>query len=212
MDQFSVFEMDGIRSRMEVLIAELNAASEAYYGGKEELMSNFEWDAKFDELSALEEETGLILPDSPTQAVSFSEEGDNPDGVKEAHEFPALSLAKTKKVEDLQKWAGDRPVWLSWKLDGLTLVLSYDDGRLTKILTRGSGAVGTNITFMKEALRGFPLELGYRGHLVVRGEATISYPEFEKMYGKEKIADAILYGKDLKDRYSVLWLNYNFFR
>ena len=181
MDQFSVQEMDGIRSRMEALIAELNAASEAYYGGKEELMSNFEWDAKFDELSALEEETGIVLPDSPTQAVSFSEEGDNPDGIKEAHEFPALSLAKTKKVEDLQKWAGDRPVWLSWKLDGLTLVLTYDNGSLTKILTRGNGTVGTNITYMKEVIAGFPLKLSYQGHLVVRGEATISYPDFERI-------------------------------
>ena len=180
-DQFSVFEADGVRSRMETLIAELNAASEAYYGGKEELMSNFEWDAKFDELSALEEKTGLILPDSPTQAVSFSEEGDNPDGVKESHEFPALSLAKTKKVEDLQKWAGDRPVWLSWKLDGLTLVLTYDNGSLTKILTRGNGTVGTNITYMKEAIAGFPLKLSYQGHMVVRGEATISYPDFERI-------------------------------
>ena len=181
MDQLSVSERDSLRSRMEVLIAELNAASEAYYGGKEELMSNFEWDAKFDELSALEEQTGLILPDSPTQAVSFSEEGDNPDGVKEAHEFPALSLAKTKKVEDLQKWAGDRPVWLSWKLDGLTLVLTYDNGSLSRILTRGNGTVGTNITYMKEAIAGFPLKLSYQGHLVVRGEATISYPDFERI-------------------------------
>ena len=180
-DQFSVFEADSVRRRMEALIAELNAASEAYYGGKEELMSNFEWDAKFDELSALEEKTGLILPDSPTQAVSFSEEGDNPDGVKEAHEFPALSLAKTKKVEDLQKWAGDRPVWLSWKLDGLTLVLTYDNGNLNKILTRGNGTVGTNITYMKEAIKGFPLKLSYQGHMVVRGEATISYPDFERI-------------------------------
>ena len=181
MDQLSVSERDSLRSRMEALIAELNAASEAYYGGKEELMSNFEWDAKFDELSALEEQTGLILPDSPTQAVSFSEEGDNPDGVKEAHEFPALSLAKTKKVEDLQKWAGDRPVWLSWKLDGLTLVLTYDNGSLSRILTRGNGTVGTNITYMKEAIAGFPLKLSYQGHLVVRGEATISYPDFERI-------------------------------
>ena len=180
-NQFSVFEADSVRRRMEALIAELNAASEAYYGGKEELMSNFEWDAKFDELSALEEKTGLILPDSPTQAVSFSEEGDNPDGVKEAHEFPALSLAKTKKVEDLQKWAGDRPVWLSWKLDGLTLVLTYDNGNLNKILTRGNGTVGTNITYMKEAIKGFPLKLSYQGHMVVRGEATISYPDFERI-------------------------------
>ena len=165
------------RNRMQEMIRRLNEASEAYYGGKDEIMSNYEWDALFDELAGLEAETGVVLPDSPTQKVNAAAE-DNIAGTKEAHEFPALSLAKTKKVSELQEWAGERPVWLSWKLDGLTLVLSYDGGRLTKILTRGNGAVGTNITFMKDALRGFPLELGYRGHLVVRGEATISYPEF----------------------------------
>ena len=168
------------RQRMQEMIRRLNEASEAYYGGRDEIMSNFEWDALFDELTRLEEETGVILPDSPTQKVNAAAE-DNIAGEKEAHEFPALSLAKTKKVEELQEWAGDRPVWLSWKLDGLTLVLTYDGGRLTKILTRGNGSVGTNITFMKEAIKGFPLEVEDRGHLVVRGEATISYPEFEKL-------------------------------
>ena len=168
------------RNRMQEMIRRLNEASEAYYGGRDEIMSNYEWDALFDALARLEAETGVVLPDSPTQKVNAAAE-DNIAGAKEAHEFPALSLAKTKKIAELQDWAGERPVWLSWKLDGLTLVLSYDGGRLTKILTRGNGAVGTNITFMKEALRGFPLEIGYRGHLVVRGEATISYPEFEKL-------------------------------
>ena len=168
------------RQRMQEMIRRLNEASEAYYGGRDEIMSNFEWDALFDELTRLEAETGVVLPDSPTQKVNAAAE-DNIAGEKEAHEFPALSLAKTKKVEELQEWAGDRPVWLSWKLDGLTLVLTYDGGRLTKILTRGNGSVGTNITFMKEAIRGFPLEVEDRGHLVVRGEATISYPEFEKL-------------------------------
>ena len=168
------------RQRMQELIRRLNEASEAYYGGRDEIMSNFEWDALFDELTRLEAETGVVLPDSPTQKVNAAAE-DNIAGEKEAHEYPALSLAKTKKVEELQEWAGDRPIWLSWKLDGLTLVLTYDGGRLTKILTRGNGSVGTNITFMKEAIRGFPLEVEDRGHLVVRGEATISYPEFEKL-------------------------------
>ena len=168
------------QQRMQEMIRRLNEASEAYYGGRDEIMSNFEWDALFDELTRLEAETGVVLPDSPTQKVNAAAE-DNIAGEKEAHEFPALSLAKTKKVEDLQEWAGDRPVWLSWKLDGLTLVLTYDGGRLTKILTRGNGSVGTNITFMKEAIKGFPLEVEDRGHLVVRGEATISYPEFEKL-------------------------------
>ena len=93
----------------------------------------------------------------------------------------ALSLAKTKKVEELQEWAGERPVWLSWKLDGLTLVATYDRGGLVKLLTRGNGTIGTNITFMKEAIQGLPGKIAYDGHLVVRGEATISYPEFEKI-------------------------------
>ena len=166
--------------RMQDMIRRLNEASEAYYGGRDEIMSNFEWDFLFDELTKLEQATGVTLPDSPTQKVNAAAE-DNIAGVKEAHEYPALSLAKTKLVEELQAWAGDRPVWLSWKLDGLTLVLTYDGGKLTRILTRGNGSVGTNITFMKNALRGFPAEVEDRGHLVVRGEATISYPDFEKL-------------------------------
>ena len=172
--------MTELELRMQEIIRQLNEASEAYYGGRDEIMSNFEWDALFDELTRMEEASGVVLPDSPTQKVNAAAE-DNIAGEKEAHEYPALSLAKTKKVEELQEWAGDRPVWLSWKLDGLTLVLTYDGGKLTRILTRGNGAVGTNITFMKTAIRGFPLEVEDRGHLVVRGEATISYPEFEKL-------------------------------
>ncbi len=182
-----------IRQRMEALITALNEASQAYYGGREEIMTNFEWDAKFDELKRLEEESGIVLPDSPTGSVSFSEE-EPANGQKEPHEYPALSLAKTKKVEDLQKWAGDREVWLSWKLDGLTLVVTYDGGQVTKILTRGNGTVGTNITYMKDAIRGIPARIDYPGHLVVRGEATISYPDFELVNaelesGEEKFAN-----------------------
>ena len=168
------------RLKMQEMIRRLNEASEAYYGGRDEIMSNFEWDALFDELTRMEEETGVVLPDSPTQKVNAAAE-DNIAGEKEAHEYPALSLAKTKKVNELQEWAGERPVWLSWKLDGLTLVLTYDGGRLTKILTRGNGSVGTNITFMKEVIKGCPLVVEDAGHLVVRGEATISYPDFEKL-------------------------------
>ena len=179
------------RARIQELTLKLNEASEAYYGGREEIMSNYEWDAGFDELRRLEQETGFSLPESPVQSVSYSgEEG----GQKENHEYPALSLAKTKKVEELQTWAGERPVWVSWKLDGLTLVLTYDDGSLVKILTRGNGLIGTNITYMKDAIRGFPLRIPYRGHLVVRGEATISYPDFslvnaELEDGEEKYAN-----------------------
>ncbi len=166
--------MEDYRSRCEELVRILNEASESYYGGKEEIMSNYEWDALFDELAALEAETGYILPNSPTQNTG-SDEG---SGEREAHEFPALSLAKTKQISELEKWAEDRKIWLSWKLDGLTLVLTYDNGKLTKILTRGNGTIGSNITYLKNSIKGFPLTIKYKGHLVVRGEATISYTDF----------------------------------
>ncbi len=152
----------------------LNEASESYYNGQEEKMSNYEWDALFDELAMLEEKTGHILRESPTQNTGFEEM----KGEKEEHEFQALSLAKTKSVEELEKWAGEFSIWLSWKLDGLTLVLTYDNGKLTKILTRGNGTIGTNITHLKNAIKGFPLEIPYKGHMVVRGEAAISYTDF----------------------------------
>ena len=166
--------MEELKKRCEELVKKLNEASKAYYGGQEEVMSNYEWDAMFDELASLEAKTGYILPDSPTQNTGIEENS----GDREPHEFPALSLAKTKKVSDLQKWAEDRPIWLSWKLDGLTLVLTYDRGKLSKIVTRGNGEVGTNITFLKDAIKGFPLKINYQGHMVVRGEATISYTDF----------------------------------
>ena len=179
------------RERIRELTESLSAASEAYYGGREEIMSNFEWDSKFDELRQLELETGFALPDSPVQSVSFSSEE---SGQKEAHEYPALSLAKTKLIPDLQQWAGTKEVWVSWKLDGLTLVVTYDQGELTRILTRGNGNVGTNITYMKGAIRGIPLKVDFPGHLVVRGEALISYPDFsavnaELEEGEEKFAN-----------------------
>ena len=161
-------------ARIEELVAILNKASEAYYNGQDEIMSNYEWDAMFDELTALEEETGHILSNSPTQNAGY----ESTSGQKEAHEFSALSLAKTKKVEELEKWAEDYPIWLSWKLDGLTLVITYDNGKLVKILTRGNGTIGTNITHLKNSIKGFPLEVPYKGHLVVRGEAVISYTDF----------------------------------
>ena len=177
------------RERIEELVAILNEASEIYYNGQEGQMSNYEWDALFDELTLLEEETGYILENSPTQNTGFEET----KGEKEEHEFQALSLAKTKSVEELQKWAGDFPIWLSWKLDGLTLVLTYDNGKLTKILTRGNGTIGTNITHLKNAIKGFPLEISYKGHMVVRGEATISYTDFtainDMMEQEEKYAN-----------------------
>jgi len=160
--------------RIEELVKKLNKASEAYYNGQDEIMSNYEWDAMFDELAVLEKETDYVLPNSPTQNTGY----ESVSGQKEAHEYPALSLAKTKSVEELEKWADVYPIWLSWKLDGCTLVLTYDNGKLTKILTRGSGTLGKNITHLKNAIKGFPLEIPYKGHLVVRGEAVISYSDF----------------------------------
>lgn len=163
-----------LKQRCEELVEKLNEASAAYYNGKEEILSNYEWDAMFDELTALEAQTGYILPESPTQNTGYEENA----GEREEHEFPALSLAKTKRVEELQKWAGDQEIWLSWKLDGLTLVLTYDRGRLMKILTRGNGTTGSNITYLKKVIQGFPEKIQYQGHLVVRGEAAISYTDF----------------------------------
>lgn len=166
--------MEDYKIRCKELVRRLNEASEAYYNGGEEIMSNYEWDAMFDELLSLETETGYVLPDSPTQNTGYEEN----NGEREAHEFPALSLAKTKQVSELIKWAEEREVWLSWKLDGLTLVLTYDGGKLTRILTRGNGVTGTNITYLKNSIKGFPLKIKYKGHLVVRGEAVISYSDF----------------------------------
>lgn len=162
--------------QMKSLVKRLNQASDSYYNGKGELMTDYEWDALFDQLKRLEEETGEILPDSPTNRVSE----DSIVGKKEEHEFAALSLAKTKQVSDLVKWAEDRPIWISWKLDGLTLVVTYDGGKLTKIVTRGNGHIGTNITHLAPAISGIPGTISEKGHLVVRGEAVISYTDFEQ--------------------------------
>lgn len=162
--------------QMKSLVKRLNQASDSYYNGKGELMTDYEWDALFDQLKRLEEETGEILPDSPTNRVSE----DSIVGKKEEHEFAALSLAKTKQVSDLVKWAEDRPIWISWKLDGLTLVVTYDGGILTKIVTRGNGHIGTNITHLAPAISGIPGTISEKGHLVVRGEAVISYTDFEQ--------------------------------
>ena len=160
---------------MRQWIDELNKASEAYYNGRGELMTDYEWDALFDRLKKLEEQTGVTLEGSPTAKVSE----DSIAGQKEEHEFAALSLAKTKSTAELVKWAEGRPIWFSWKLDGLTLVVTYDNGRLTKVVTRGNGHTGTNITHLAEAITGILPEIADKGHVVVRGEAVISYQDFE---------------------------------
>lgn len=164
------------KTRIRLLVDKLNQASDAYYNGRGETMTDYEWDALFDELKQLEQEEGEILPDSPTNKVSE----DNIIGQKEDHEFAALSLAKTKKPEDLAKWAEGRTIWLSWKLDGMTLVVTYDEGRLTKVVTRGNGHTGTNITHLAKAINGIPSTIKAEGHVVIRGEAVISYEDFER--------------------------------
>ena len=171
--------MDEKKRRIDELTGILNDASARYYGGRDEAMSDYEWDHLFDELQKLESETGYVREDSPTQTTG-SEEAIT-SGNKEAHEFPALSLSKTKSVQELAQWAGSRPVWLSWKLDGITLVATYDGGALKKLMTRGNGQVGTNITYLAPFIRGIPARIKDKGHLVVRGEALISYPDFQRI-------------------------------
>nr|WP_302195108.1 NAD-dependent DNA ligase LigA [uncultured Prevotella sp.] len=168
--------MEERNSLMKQLVEKLNQASESYYNGKGELMTDYEWDSMFDQLKSLEEETGVVLPDSPTNTVSE----DSISGQKEEHEFAALSLAKTKQVSELVKWADGKPIWMSWKLDGLTLVVTYDEGKLTKIVTRGNGHIGTNITHLAPAIKGVFPTISEKGHLVIRGEAVISYADFER--------------------------------
>lgn len=168
--------MDERMESMRRLITALNQASEAYYGGFPEIMTDYEWDAMFDRLKKLEEETGVVLPDSPTHRVSTAAES----GQKEEHEFSALSLAKTKLPEDLVRWAEGKPIWMSWKLDGLTLVVTYDGGRLTRVVTRGDGHIGTNITHLAGAIGGILPAVAEKEHLVIRGEAVISYEDFER--------------------------------
>ena len=201
-----------MNSEIESLVNQLNAASDAYYNGKGELMSDYEWDAAFDRLKKLEGETGIILSDSPTQNVS----ADNVIGQKEQHEFAALSLAKTKKVIDLTKWADNRPIWFSWKLDGLTLVVTYDNGKLIKVVTRGNGHIGTNITHLYKAIDGILDTIPYKGHLVIRGEAIISYADFEQfnMESEEEyanprnLASGSLSMKDINEvkKRHILWI------
>ena len=171
--------MDEKRARIEELVRRLNEASEAYYSNKDEIMSNYEWDAMFDELSKLESETGYVPEESPTHKTGSDETVEG--GKRELHEYPMLSLAKTKDVAELQKWAGARPIWLSWKMDGITMVATYDDGKLTRLMTRGNGTFGTNITHLAAYIKDVPLTVAEKGHMVVRGEAVISYTDFNRL-------------------------------
>ena len=175
--------MDKIE-RMKELIPVLQKAGKAYYQEDREIMSNFEYDKLYDELETLEKETGITLAGSPTVSVGYEALEELP---KEAHETPMLSLDKTKDVEALRAFIGDRKTLLSWKLDGLTIVLTYGDGKLQKAVTRGNGVVGEVITNNARVFKNIPLQISFKGNLVLRGEAIITYSDFKKI--NEEIED-----------------------
>lgn len=164
--------------RMKELIGILNQASYAYYAKDTEIMSNYEYDALYDELVALEEETGMVLSNSPTVSVGYEAVDELP---KERHEKPMLSLAKTKSREELRDWLNGKEALLSWKLDGLTIVLTYQDGELLKAVTRGNGEIGEVITNNARVFKNIPHRIAFKGRLILRGEAVITYSDFEKM-------------------------------
>ncbi|MGL5434260.1 MAG: NAD-dependent DNA ligase LigA [Lachnospiraceae bacterium] len=165
-------------ARMKELSAILLEAAKAYYQESREIMSNYEYDNMYDELLELEAKTGVVLAGSPTQKVGYEVLGVLP---KEAHDTPMLSLDKTKDVAALQEWLGDHEGVLSWKLDGLTIVLTYQDGELKKAVTRGNGEIGEVITNNARVFSNIPLKISFKGELILRGEAVIRYSDFKKI-------------------------------
>lgn len=171
-------------NRMKELVKKLDRAARAYYQEDIELISNREYDQMYDELQALEKETGTVLANSPTAKVGYEAVDQLP---KEEHESPMLSLDKTKDREVLREFIGDHETLLSWKLDGLTIVLTYENGELAKAVTRGNGVVGEVVTNNARVFRNIPLKIPYVGRLVLRGEAIITYSDFEQI--NESIED-----------------------
>jgi DNA ligase (NAD+) len=175
----------GKKERMQELIKILNEASKAYYAEDREIMSNFEYDRLYEELEGLEKETGIVLSGSPTVSVGYESVEELP---KERHESPMLSLGKTKSREELKDWLQGKEAILSWKLDGLTVVLTYKNGALFKAVTRGNGEIGEVITGNARTFKNIPLNIAFKGELVLRGEAVITYSDFEKI--NEEIPEA----------------------
>lgn len=175
----------GKKERMQELIKILNEASKAYYAEDREIMSNFEYDRLYEELEGLEKETGIVLSGSPTVSVGYESVEELP---KERHESPMLSLGKTKSREELKEWLQGKGAILSWKLDGLTVVLTYRNGALFKAVTRGNGEIGEVITGNARTFKNIPLNIAFKGELVLRGEAVITYSDFEKI--NEEIPEA----------------------
>ena len=166
------------KARMQELVELLNNASRAYYQEAEEIMSNYEYDQLYDELQELEQELGITLSNSPTVNVGYEVLSELP---KERHESPMLSLDKTKDVEELKRFVGNQKALMSWKMDGLTIVLTYREGRLYKAVTRGNGEVGEVITNNAKVFKNIPLQIAYQGELILRGEAIIGYRDFERI-------------------------------
>ena len=177
--------LDDKKRRIEELIETLNEASAAYYDEASEIMSNYEYDALYDELELLEKETGYTPLNSPTKNVGYTVQSELP---KERHRSRMLSLDKTKSREELAAWLGDHEGLLSWKLDGLTVVLTYEGGELVKAVTRGNGDIGEVITPNARVFVNVPKHIPYKGHAVIRGEAVITYEEFDRI--NEAIDDA----------------------
>ncbi|MDD3369770.1 MAG: NAD-dependent DNA ligase LigA [Lachnospiraceae bacterium] len=173
------------QERIRELVSLLNEAGKAYYAESHEIMSNLEYDTLYDELVRLEQETGIVLANSPTVNVGYESMTELP---KERHASPMLSLGKTKSREELQEWLNGQEALLSWKLDGLTIVLTYEGGELVKAVTRGNGEVGEVITNNAKVFSNVPLHIPFKGSLILRGEAVISYADFEKI--NEQIGDA----------------------
>lgn len=164
--------------RIKYLVDTLNKAAKAYYAEDREIMSNREYDALYDELQSLEQETGIVLTNSPTVNVGFEAVDELP---KERHESPMLSLGKTKSREELRDWLQGKAAILSWKLDGLTIVLTYRDGKLAKAVTRGNGEIGEVVTNNARTFQNIPLSIPFKDELVLRGEAVITYSDFEQV-------------------------------
>ena len=173
--------------RMKELVSLLNKASRAYYQEAQEIMSNYEYDRLYDELKELEDELGITLSNSPTVNVGYEVVSELP---KERHESPMLSLDKTREVEELKNFVGDQKVLMSWKMDGLTVVLTYRDGKLYKAVTRGNGEVGEVITNNAKVFKNVPVQIAYQGELILRGEAVIGYKDFEKINQEIEDVDA----------------------
>lgn len=179
--------MSDLLREMRELIHKLNQASKAYYQEAREIMSNYEYDAMYDRLLEIEKETGTVLADSPSIHVGYEVLSDLP---KENHDSPMLSLDKTKDVQNLKSWIGPHKGLLSWKLDGLTIVLTYRNGELYKAVTRGNGVTGEVITNNAKVFRNVPYRIPYESELVLRGEAIIKYSDFEKLNASIEDVDA----------------------